>query len=99
MKAFFFSAILAGILALPAPSAAAEDAKEDVKKDQALPLKPSRNVDFKTTEGTWLSLDISPDGKTIVFDLVGDIYTLPIEGGQAKLIDGGMSFDSQPKFS
>src|SRR5207245_788633 len=39
------------------------------------------------------------DIKTIVFELLGDIYTLPIEGGQAKLIDGGMAFDSQPKFS
>src|SRR5262249_49972692 len=48
---------------------------------------------------TWMSLDVSPDGKTIVFELVGDIYTLLIEGGQAKLIDGGMAFDSQPKFS
>src|SRR5262249_28192048 len=48
---------------------------------------------------TWISLDVSPDGKTIVFELLGDIYTLPIEGGQAKLIDGGMAFDSQPRFS
>jgi len=45
-----------------------------------------------------LSLDVSPDGKSIAFELVGDIFTLPIEGGQAKLISGGMAFDSQPKF-
>jgi tricorn protease-like protein len=64
-----------------------------------LQLKPDRKIEFTTDEGTWLSLDVSPDGKTIVFELVGDIYTLPIEGGQAKLIDGGMAFDSQPKFS
>src|SRR5207253_7120346 len=56
-------------------------------------------IEFSTDEGTWLSLDVSPDGKTIVFELLGDIYTLPIEGGQAKLVDGGMAFDSQPKFS
>jgi Tol biopolymer transport system component len=99
MKAFFYSAILAGILALPAPSAAAEDAKEDVKKDQALPLKPSRNVDFKTTEGTWLSLDISPDGKTIVFDLVGDLYSIPSSGGEARKLTSGMAYNTQPRFS
>ena len=46
-----------------------------------------------------MSLDVSPDGQTIVFDLLGDIYTLPIEGGEAKRIIGGMSFESQPKFS
>ncbi|KXN73652.1 hypothetical protein CONCODRAFT_25049, partial [Conidiobolus coronatus NRRL 28638] len=49
--------------------------------------------------GTWMSLDVSPDGKEIVFDLLGEIYTLPIEGGDAKLIKGGPSFDIQPKYS
>src|SRR2546427_13203420 len=71
--------------------------KKDEKK--GLPLKSDRKVSFTTDEGTWLSLDVSPDGKTIAFELLGDIYTLPIEGGKAKLIDGGMSFDSQPRFS
>ena len=75
--------------------------KKDEKKDEqkGLSLKPARKIEFTTDEGTWLSLDVSPDGKTIVFELLGDIYTLPIEGGTAKLIDGGMAFDSQPKFS
>jgi Tol biopolymer transport system component len=79
----------------------AKDEKKDGKKDEkkGLPLKPTRKIEFTTDEGTWLSLDVSPDGKTIVFELLGDIYTLPIEGGSAKLIDGGMAFDSQPKFS
>ena len=69
------------------------------KEKKGLPLKPDRKIEFTTDEGTWLSLDVSPDGKTIVFELLGDIYTLPIEGGEAKLIDGGMAFDSQPRFS
>src|SRR5260221_4949672 len=78
-----------------------KDDKKDKKKDEkkGLPLKSDRKVEFTTDEGTWLSLDVSPDGKTIAFELVGDIYTLPIEGGQAKIIDGGMAFDSQPRFS
>src|SRR5213080_2358559 len=78
-----------------------KEEKKDEKKDEkkGLPLKSDRKVEFTTDEGTWLSLDVSPDGKTIVFELVGDIYTLPLEGGQAKLIAGGMSFDSQPRFS
>src|SRR5437667_64340 len=78
-----------------------KDEKKDEKKEEkkGLPLKPDRKIEFSTDEGTWLSLDVSPDGKTIVFELLGDIYTLPIEGGQAKLVDGGMAFDSQPKFS
>jgi Tol biopolymer transport system component len=78
-----------------------KDDKKDEKKDEkkGLPLKSDRKVEFATDEGTWLSLDVSPDGKTVAFELLGDIYTLPIEGGQAKLIAGGMAFDSQPKFS
>src|SRR5580693_9500066 len=77
------------------------DDKNDEKKDEkkGLTLKPARKIEFTTDEGTWLSLDVSPDGKSIAFELIGDIYTLPIEGGEAKLIDGGMAFDSQPKFS
>ena len=78
-----------------------KDEKKEEKKDEkkGLSLKPTRKIEFTTDEGTWLSLDASPDGKIIVFELLGDIYTQPIEGGTAKLIDGGMAFDSQPKFS
>jgi Tol biopolymer transport system component len=96
MKAIFFPAILATILAIPAPSRAADDKD---KKDQALPLKPSRNVEFKTSEGTWLSLDVSPDGKTLIFELVGDLYSMPISGGEARKFTSGMGFNSQPRFS
>jgi Tol biopolymer transport system component len=56
-------------------------------------------VDFDVTEGTWLSLDVSPDGRTIVFELLGDLYTLPITGGTATRITSGPSFDSQPRYS
>jgi Tol biopolymer transport system component len=65
----------------------------------ALPLQTTRTVSFDTDEGTWLSLDVSPDGATVVFDLLGDIYTLPIAGGTAKPILAGNAFDSQPRFS
>jgi Tol biopolymer transport system component/imidazolonepropionase-like amidohydrolase len=75
------------------------DEKKDDKKVEELPLKMDSVIKFTTNEGTWMSLDVSPDGKTIVFDLLGDIYTLPIGGGVAKRIIGGMSFESQPKFS
>lgn len=67
--------------------------------DSNFPLVPTRRLTFTTTEGTWMSLDVSPDGKTIVFDLLGDLYTLPIKGGKAKRITSGMAFDAQPRFS
>jgi hypothetical protein len=65
----------------------------------ALPLQTTRTVSFTTTEGTWMSLDVSPDGKTIVFDLVGDLYTLPITGGKATRITSGPAMDAQPRYS
>jgi len=76
-----------------------DDEKKDAKKEETLPLKPDGKIEFTTDEGSWLSLDVSPDGQTVVFELLGDIYTLPFAGGEAKVIAKGMSFDSQPKFS
>jgi Tol biopolymer transport system component len=64
-----------------------------------LPLKTTRNISFTTDEGTWMSVDVSPDGRTIVFDLFGDLYTIPITGGEAHRITGGPAWDTQPRFS
>src|SRR6185437_6080306 len=63
------------------------------------PPSPAKKISFNTNEGTWMSLDVSPDGKTIVFDLLGDIYTVPISGGSATRITSGSGFDGQPRFS
>ncbi|NVJ48521.1 MAG: PD40 domain-containing protein, partial [Cytophagia bacterium] len=64
-----------------------------------LPLKAERLLEFNTKEGTWISVDISPDGKTIAFDMMGDLYTMPIEGGKATRITDGMAYDTHPRFS
>src|SRR5690242_21641559 len=64
-----------------------------------LELVPGRSVDLDTDEGTWISLDVSPDGRTIVFDLLGDLYTMPITGGNATALTSGMSYDAQPRLS
>src|SRR6266403_2099416 len=76
-----------------------DEKKEEKKDEKKLSLKSDRKIEFTTDEGTWISLDVSPDGKAIAFELLGDIYSMPIAGGEAKLIAGGMAFDSQPKFS
>ena len=68
-------------------------------KLDSLPLKMTRNVSFDASEGTWISLDASPDGKTIVFELLGDLYTMPVTGGTATRISSGPGFDSQPRWS
>ncbi|WP_026956325.1 amidohydrolase family protein [Algoriphagus vanfongensis] len=71
----------------------------DYPKFKDLPLKPEREVKFTTQEGTWMSVDVSPDGQTIAFDLMGDIYTMPISGGKATPITTGMAYETHPRFS
>jgi len=80
-----------------------DDAKKDStqteEKKKGLPLEAARTIPLKTTEGTWMSLDISPDGRTIAFDLMGDLYLLPAEGGKAERLTSGLAYDTHPKFS
>ena len=90
MKKFIFS-----LLALVITTTSWAQKKED--KD--LPLEATRVVTISTDQGTWLSLDVHPDGSSIVFDLLGDLYELPINGGKAIRLTEGLAFDSQPKYS
>ena len=97
-----FLPVLIAIFVLPAQAdkpPADKSQTSDKKKEEKLPLKPTRKVEFSTDEGTWLSLDVSPDGKTIIFDLLGDLYTIPFAGGEAKKITTGMGFNNQPRYS
>ena len=64
-----------------------------------LPLTATRTARFTATKGTWTSLDVSPDGSRIVFDLMGDLYTIPMAGGQATRLSQGLAFDAQPRWS
>ena len=56
-------------------------------------------VEIDVEEGTWMSLDVSPDGKTLAFDMLGDIYTLPVSGGRATNIASGLAWEMQPRWS
>ncbi|MFN0057249.1 MAG: amidohydrolase family protein [Planctomycetota bacterium] len=56
-------------------------------------------LSFELTEGTWMSLDVSPDGREIVFDLLGDLFTLPIAGGDARCLRSGSAYELQPRYS
>src|SRR6476469_3445628 len=64
-----------------------------------LPLKPSRRINFTTNEGSWISVDVSPDGQTMIFDIMGDIYTVPITGGKATQLTKGLAYDVHPRYS
>jgi len=67
--------------------------------DGGLPLQPARWARFTTSKVTWMSLDVSPDGQSIVFDMLGDLYTLPIAGGKATRLTSGLPHDFGPRFS
>ncbi|AWV08661.1 amidohydrolase family protein [Marilutibacter maris] len=74
-----------------------EDA--EAKWDVNAPHGPVRTVRFETDEGTWMDVDVSPDGRTLAFSLLGDLYTLPIGGGRAQRVTSGPAWDVQPRFS
>lgn len=66
---------------------------------EPLPLQPARKLQFQVDEGTWMSVHMNADAGRIAFDLLGDIYTLEANGGDARLLLGGLAFDSQPVYS
>ena len=76
------------------------DASDEAEEwDVNDPPGERKTVELDVTEGTWMSLDVSPDGKTLAFDLMGDIYTLPVTGGTATNIASGIAWEIQPRFS
>lgn len=74
-------------------------AEKEPAWDVASPPGPSAKAPFQVTQGTWLSLDVSPDGNTVAFDLLGDIYLLDRKGGTARSLTSGLEWDMQPTFS
>ena len=87
------------LLALPGFAADKKDDKKADKWDVNAPHGQTKSVKFTTDEGTWMDLDVSRDGKQIVFSLLGDLYLLPIEGGKARRITSGPAWEVQPRFS
>ena len=99
MRKFFI------IFALISFSVSTFSQKEKIEKSKNWDVNnPHKDWSYKTfnlntDEGTWMNLDISPDGKTIVFDMLGDIYTMPVTGGRAKALRTGLAFEVQPRYS
>ncbi len=82
--------------ALYHPVTGSEQTAEEGRRGQALPLQPARTIAIDLDEGTWLSPDLSPDGRTVFFELLGDLYSVDLGGGEARQLTSGMAFDSQP---
>jgi len=77
-------------------AAAAQDG-DSGKADWDVANSPmeTREISIDVTEGTWMSLDINPDGQTIAFDLLGDIYTMPMSGGDATPVSSGLPWEEE----
>lgn len=109
MRKYLFTFAAVVTLGLSLVLAAQEKPASDTAKekppawDVTAPLGGATStVAFDTDEGTWMNVDVSPDGREIVFDLLGDIYVMPIEGagnGEARRITSGPAFDMQPRYS
>ena len=104
MKTTLRLAVATAVLLAAVPVSAAKKKDEEKKKDEPKwdvqkPGGPRKDVKLDVDEGTWMSLDVSPDGKEIAFDLLGDIYVIPIAGGEAKALASGIAWDMQPRYS
>jgi Tol biopolymer transport system component len=65
----------------------------------AAPQGPAKTVDVVVHEGTSMSVAASPDGRTLVIDLQGGLWTLPATGGTAKRITDVYNDAREPSWS
>ena len=97
--ALALAATLACSTSVWAQAAPAPDAKPEKWDVNAPPGMTTHKVPIAVDEGSWMNVDVAPDGRTIAFDLLGDIYTMPIEGGTPTRIAEGLAYEHQPRFS
>lgn len=96
------TALLGGVSLISATAWAQDKPADDkpVKWDVAAPPGLTvRQIEIDTDQGSWMNIDVSPDGGTLAFDMLGDIYTMPVSGGTPTRIAEGLPFETQPRFS
>ncbi len=86
------------LLALALAPALAEDPAPPAW-DIAAPHGPGHDVSFTVNEGTWMGVDVSPDGGFVLFDLLGDVYEVPLAGGAARRVTSGEAWDTDAHYS
>ena len=102
MRKFRFALVVCLAAALTLPASSGLSAQQAAKWNINDAVGPTSQVEFDTNEGTWMNVDVSPDGRQVIFDLLGDIYVMPIAGSgtqPATRLLGGAAFDMQPRFS
>jgi Tol biopolymer transport system component len=90
-----------GMCALPTERIVAQATVTTDGWDVTHPRGRTRTIDFTTSEGTWTSVDVAPDGTWLAFDVLGHIYRIPIGGGTAECLtqSSGIAMNVQPRIS
>mgnify|MGYP001424801677 FL=1 len=96
--------LLAGSMLVMPSLALADDHEEDAAEEAGWDVEAPRGatitqIPIQTDEATWMDVDVSPDGRTLAFTVLGDIYTMPITGGTPTRIAEGLAWEVQPRFS
>jgi len=99
LLSIFVVALMATSVFAAEKSAKDTNDKDTKKWDVNHPPGEAYFADIDVTQGTWMNVDVSPDGKTVLFDLLGDLYLMPIKGGEAKAITSTIAWEMQAKFS
>jgi Tol biopolymer transport system component len=82
-----------------APMEAPEDEEGVAEWSVNEPPGDWQRIELDTQTVTWADVDISPDGETLVFHMLGDIYTVGIDGGEATALTEDIAWSFQPRYS
>ncbi len=99
-------AVAVGAAEVPPAGVGSKDEaeKKEAKWSIETPPGTSSQQVIDVSEGTWVSVDVHPSGDEIVFDLLGDLYVMPISGADSaerspEKLTSGIAWDFQPRFS
>jgi imidazolonepropionase-like amidohydrolase/Tol biopolymer transport system component len=95
--------ILLSFLLITSPQLFADESIEEPREKSKWVVTSdqyhTQEINIDTTETTWSNVTVSQDGKTLVFDMLGDIYSVPMTGGEATALTHGIEWNYQPRFS
>jgi Tol biopolymer transport system component len=89
------------VLAAPAAPAALAGQAGGAAWDVTQARGTTRVIDITTDQGTWMSTDVSADGRWILFDLLGHVHRVPAQGGAAESLTqgSGVAVNYHPRYS
>ena len=93
------TSLLCCLVLTPVYSSDVDQEEDDNEWDITQPQGDMQTITIDTTESTWSNLSVSEDGQAMVFDMLGDIYTMSIVGGEATPLVQGFDWNMQPTYS